>query len=490
MKIITMDAGTTAVKGVLMEENGTVIAEQSLPVTTRRDGEKQEQDPEEWYENFCAITRCFHSLSDLSDLGGVVMSGHFQDAIFLGEDGSVIRNCILYSDGRAGREAEEIIAELSADDLVGVTGNHYDGLLPLPRILWVKNHEPEIYQKTGKVLISSKDYLNYRLTGVAAGDYTTLSAAGAMDIRSKKWDEKILRAGGAQLSWMPKPMASHDLVGTVTAEASRETALPEGTRIFCGIADAGATTLASGIASPGEYNINLGTTGWVATVSSDVHSEIAGCFNLAAYTEDRYINVVPFLNGAGVHGWITKLFSEGEGEPDYEGAEKAASQSPVGSDHVRCLPYLNGERFPIMDENVRGTFAGISPQTTKGDLIRSTLEGVAFSIRQGIETIGAEKKQISMIGGGAKVSLWCQIMADVLGHPVYVYRNAEYLPALALAASVLLHDGKIGSYGEFTEKLQGEEYAVRYTPVEENVKAYDEIYREYLRLYPAIKSYY
>lgn len=152
------------------------------------------------------------------------------------------------------------------------------------------------------------------------------------------------------------------------------------------------------------------------------------------------------------------------------------------------LPYLVGERFPVMDNNVKGCFVGLTPETDRKDLVRACLEGVAFSIRQGIESIGTPASSVSVIGGGGRVSAWCQILADVLHQTVYVYKNAEVLPSLAIASAVLLDQGKIESYDDFTASLQKPENSVAYRPSEEAGEMYDRIYRRYLNIYPAVKE--
>jgi xylulokinase len=154
------------------------------------------------------------------------------------------------------------------------------------------------------------------------------------------------------------------------------------------------------------------------------------------------------------------------------------------------LPYLVGERFPVMDAGVRGTYVGITPETDRADLIRACLEGVAFSIRQGIESLGSEVQKISIIGGGARSGAWCRIFADVLQKPVYVYRNADVLPALAIASAVLLGQGKIQSYSDFTDRLQSAEYCTTYQPDRTHAEFYDAQYRRYLSLYPVVKEFY
>lgn len=492
MVIATYDIGTTAVKGVLVDSSGTILTSVSENINTIFENEWKEQDPEEWWEAFVRISRKFSEVCPDSPADGIIMSGQMQDVIPVMQDGHPAGNAILYSDGRAVKEAEELFAMLGKNYAEQVTGNHYDGSLSLPKIMWLKKNRPDIYENTAYFLISAKDYILYRLTGKAAGDVTACSTAGAMDIHRKIWDPQILDAAGISKEQMPKLFDSHELVGLLGEKAAKVTGFPAGTKVYAGVGDAGATTLASGIACPGEYNINLGTSGWVASISDEISRVYGGIFNLAAMENGFYVNVVPFLNAGNVHKWVSSLFTrKGEnGRIDYAYADQELKKSTAGSKGVVFLPYLNGERFPVMDTEVKGTFLGITAGTGRGDLIRSCLEGVAFSIRQGIESIGVPPKKISVIGGGGRVGMWNQILADVLKRPVYVYKNSDVLPALALCSSVLLAEGNIQSYKEFTDSLQSEEHSVVYEPLEANAALYDRLYETYVGIYPMVKAYY
>lgn len=501
--IAAFDIGTTAVKGVLACEDGTLTSSRSIEIPTIFEGEKKEQDPRVWYEAFCEISRGFFkkqkaencpdsgetsSAVKPEDIRGIVMSGQMQDVIPVDENLQPVGNAILYSDGRGALQAQRLLDRFGAQEIERITGNHCDGSLSFPKILWMKENEPERFEKVHKVLISSKDYIIAQLTGEAAGDVTACSTACAMDIHKKVWDSALIEGMGISMELFPKLYHSHQQVGTVTDAAAAEAGYVPGTPVYGGVGDAGATTLASGISKPGQYNINLGTSGWVATVSDDVLPAQMGVFNLAAMPENVYINVVPFLNAGNVHKWITTLLSPEEGKADYEYINGLLESSDAGAGGVMFLPYLAGERFPVMDSRIRGCFIGLNPETDRRDMVRACLEGVAFSIRQGIESIGTPASSVSIIGGGGRVNAWCQILADVLHQTVYVYKNAEVLPSLAIASAVLLDQRVIPSYDAFTKSLQKPENSIAYEPSEEKGKIYDQIYERYRKIYPAVKE--
>jgi xylulokinase len=418
------------------------------------------------------------------------MSGQMQDLIPVDEDIRPVCNAILYSDGRAESQAKEISDRIGAEAIEKSTGNHFDGSMPFAKLLWLKENRPDIYAASDKLLFSSKDYVTARLTGNRTTDVTSASTAGLMDIRQKCWNFSWMKEMGLDSRKLPDVLYAEDPVGTVTAKASAESGFAAGTPVYAGTGDAGATTLAGGIVSDGEFNINLGTSGWIACVSADT-LEKPGVFNLAAMQKGLYINVVPFLNAGNVHRWISEILaSDADFDRRYKYIDDLLNLSEAGSNGVLFLPYIAGERFPVMDTAVKGGFVGIMPETTKQDLARSVLEGVAFSVRQGLEAIGRTPLSISLIGGGARVPAWCGILADVLGHDINVCEGAEYLPSAATAGAVLAGQGRISGYAPYIDSLLKAGENVRYTPVSENVRRYNRQYASYLKLYPAFRLIY
>ena len=488
--IATFDIGTTAVKGVLVSTSGQSVANYSVNIPTIFTGEFKEQDPRDWYEAFCVISRKMVTTVDAKEITGIIMSGQMQDLILVDQERKPIRNAILYSDSRAVKQADEMINFFGNEYLKSITGNYYDGSLSFPKLLWLKENEPEVYARIYKVLISSKDYIIAQLTGECCGDYTACSTAGLMNIQTKSWETSILEKLNIDIALFPDLYPSHERIGQITSTAHQMTGFALGTQGYVGVGDAGATTLASGISTIGQYNINLGTSGWVATVSDFVMNQVQGVFSLAAMPEGKYINVVPFFNAGNVHKWISSIFTRDTqlNEIDYDYVNTLLEQSIPGSQGLLFLPYLVGERFPVVDANVKGCYVGLTPKTSKEDMVRACLEGVAYSIKQGITSIGELPVSVSVIGGGARVSSWCQIISDVLGIEVHAYLQSDTLPALAIASAVLLKEGLITNYEEFTKSLQQQEGCRIYQPNEQNHSVYTRNYRNFLNVYPAIKD--
>lgn len=470
--IAVFDAGTTAIKGALVDETGKTVFSRSAELTTLCHDGFYEQDPGEWWQTFCAVSRALTASFSPAEITGIIMSGQMQDLILLNEAQEPVCPAILYSDGRASAQAERLTKKVGAERFLAITGNRCDGSLPLPKLMWLKEERPRLYTETAHVLISSKDYLIAKLTGVCAGDVTACATAGAMDIAGRCWSPELLDAAGVEKALFPGLFQPGEPVGRV--QKNIPCGYLEGTPVYAGIGDAGATTLASGIRRPGQYNINLGTSGWVATVSGEVLLSEAGVFNLAAADRDTYINVVPFLNAGNVHKWISGVLG-GKGASGYEAVETLLDASVPGSHGLLCLPYLAGERFPVLDAEAKGCFFGMTMETTAQDLARACLEGVAFSLRQGLERFSTPPESISVIGGGGRTAVWCQILADVLGHEVTVLGDTEFRAAQALAELVRPQQGS--SLDEGTV----------YLPRQENRELYKEAYRRYCRLYPALK---
>ncbi|KFI53930.1 xylulokinase [Bifidobacterium biavatii] len=490
----TFDAGTTAIKGALVDEGGRVVASANGGLDLIVDGDAREQDPNQWWSTFRDVARAMlHDAAqsepdfETGRICGIICSGQMQDVIALDASLRPVRNAILYSDGRAEEQAERLTRTLggvrddaASSDVIGTrrflatVGNRLEGCLPLPKLMWLRDREPDAFARTAHVLISSKDYLIARLVGVCVGDVAACSTAGAMDIRTGHWDAGLCAAAGIDMALLPELHRPQDIVGAVKAAAAEETGFAVGTPVYAGIGDAGATTLASGAGKPGQYNINLGTSGWIATVSNEPFVDKPGAANLRFGAADGYVNAVPFLNAGDVHRWAAELLADG----DYDRAHTLIEASAPGANGVLCLPYLVGERFPVMNPAVRGAYVGMSPATSAGDMLRAALEGVAFSIRQGMTSFDEPPTSISLIGGGARETAWCRILASMLRHPIEVFANADILPAVALASLVFDRSDLVTTVAD----------TATYEPDPDAARIYDALYPRFAALYPAIAS--
>jgi xylulokinase len=353
--VAAFDLGTTAVKGVLVSGERKAVFQHTLPLKTLFSGDYKEQSPHDWYGAFCGISRMiFENGFSPKEILGVIMSGQMQDLIPVDGEGNPLRNAILYSDGRAAEEAAYINASIGEDSIRRITGNAMDASIPAAKLLWYKKNEESSYRKTVSVLGSSKDYVILRLCGKMTGDVTSASTFGLMDIHEKRWDDALLNALAIPPHILPELFFCGDQAGTVSKTGAEQTGFLQGTPVYAGSGDAGASTLSSGITRDGEYSIYLGTSGWIAAISKDILSR-PGVFNLAAIPPDLYINVVPFLNAGGVHKWVGGLLWSAESGLDkYDYIDSLLENSAAGSGGLLFLPYLSGERFPVMDPKIRG----------------------------------------------------------------------------------------------------------------------------------------
>jgi xylulokinase len=488
--VAAFDLGTTAVKGVLVSEERKAVFQYTLPLETVFSGDHKEQNPHDWYDAFRGISgMIFKNGFPPEQIRGIIMSGQMQDLVPVDEEGKPLRNAILYSDGRAVEEAAHINSLIGEDSIRRITGNAMDASIPAAKLLWYKKNEKDNYRKTASVLGSSKDYVILRLCGKRTGDITSASTFGLMDIHEKCWDGFLLNALAIPPRILPELFSCGEQAGTVSRAGAEQTGFLRGTPVYAGSGDAGASTLSSGITRAGEYSIYLGTSGWIAAISKDILSR-PGVFNLAAIQPDLYINVVPFLNAGGVHKWVSGLLWSAESGLDkYDYIDSLLENSGAGSGGLLFLPYLSGERFPVMDPKIRGACIGIDNETTRAQMARSCLEGVAFSIRQGLEAIGgAGAKKISLTGGGARTPAWRQILADVLNSSItQIEEGSEYLPSIALSGSVFINAGLAGSYEDFTASLQDNKKTLTCDPSKDSAEYLDIQYRRYLKIYPAVK---
>lgn len=473
--VMTYDVGTTAIKGVLLSTTGEVVTSESVGIDTQRKDIFIEQDPEQWIEAVGQMGRSMSQSIDASEITAVIMSGQMQDLILVDESGMCVMPAILYSDARAEEEAEVINNALGFDNIREVTGNALNGSFPLAKLLWVKKNRKEEYDKSCKLVISAKDYCVGRITGQWMTDTTSAATSGFLDFSQKlfreDWFDK-LDVNKKMIPMLKKPM---EIVGDITGEGEKITGIPQGTPVYAGIGDAGATTLASGINDPGEVNINLGTSGWVAAIGqAPINRE--GVFNLVAADAQNAINVVPFLNAGNVHKWIAGiLFNDGV---DYEAITRMLDQRTSGSNGLVFLPYLQGERFPVMDAQIRACYYGLRPETTSIDMVSAALEGVAFSLRNGLEELMDKPEKITLIGGGAKEKHWCQIFSDVLGKPITVFSNSEYRPARSMITMIDESYGKQLTFEELEE----------YYPNMEMKNTLEDAYKTFKSLYPRLKG--
>ncbi|MEK3888789.1 xylulokinase [Bacillus sp. FSL K6-3431] len=486
--VAAFDLGTTAIKGCLLTREGQNIAEHTINLNTNfgENGEL-EQNPEEWWKVIQIITNKWFNDQGIraEDIQAISFSGQMEDVIII-NDNQVTTRAILYSDTRASAEAEIIREQLP--ELEKITGNKIAASTPFAKLLWMQKNDLEFGKQQRSVVFSAKDYILYKLTGAIVSDYITSATTGLMNLKTRQWEPDLLQTVGIHHINLPQLTAPDKSIGNVSAYASQLTGFVEGTPVLCGSGDAGASTIGAGAINEGDCYLYLGTTGWVAVPTADPTIKPSGIFTLAHMVPNLNIAIAPLLNVGNVHRWAMHSFLAQE---NYDLYEACVMETEPGANGLLCLPYMYGERSPVIDNEAKGAFWGIGPSTRTPDFLRAVLEGISLSLRQIMEMLmNEENGNITLIGGGAQSKVWCQILADVTQKEVRVPGNTELLPAYGAASSAFLHLGWVKSYSEFVHTFILSNQADRYIPNKETEDTYDHAYERYLKLYPLMKNIY
>lgn len=494
--IAAVDIGTTCTKSALVDRKGEIVASASASYPTHTDNGWIEQSPDDWWEATVTSLRELITQAPSAQLVAIVLCGQMQDLILVDQETHLGR-AILYSDTRAQAEAGIVSKTIGEAQLCALTGNLQDASSLLAKLLWVKNHRPEHYQAARTLFVGSHDYITWRLCGARCTDYTTASTTGLLDLISNIWAQDTMKTLGLRVDWLPELVDASAQVGLISADMAKLTGLPAGIPVFHGAGDAAAATLGAGAGIAGNAYIYLGTSGWLATSweKEPINPE-NGIFNLRHPNPDWLIQIGPMLTAAGNFEWLHNTFgtlealaSNRDNTDAYGLINDLAAKAPPGCNGVLFLPYLAGERAPMRDPNARGVFFGIRTDTTRADLYRAVLEGVAFSmrtIRDALPTSSSSPSNVlNLIGGGAKSPVWPQIFADIFNCPVNVLDDPD--SAGTRGAAILAGLG----LGWFEGYIPSEEYFPTQSCFEPNTAAvskHDLFYEIFRGLYPALKD--
>jgi xylulokinase len=475
---LTFDIGTTGTKAALLDEAQNVLATSySSYETTRDQNGKVEQNALDWWQAVSKTARDLASHSEFSKTSSIVVTGQMQNVTLLNETGESLRPTILYSDSRAQAESQEVVARLGVDEIYNKTGNEQDSSSLLAKLLWLQHHESKIYKEAKYIFLGAADTIVFWLTGQAVTDTTTTSTTGLMDIEKKIYLEPFFATLGLEhlQPKLPTLQNGGQFAGHLTAIAARELKLSEGIPVYLAPGDAGSTTLGAGSGELSEAYAYLGTSGWIA-FSSEERARERSLFTLAHPHPKRFIQIAPLLTAGGNLQWIRDLFSSNEYESPISEA-LSGEASPL-----LYLPYLNGERCPVRDPLARGAFIGLSSTTTKAQMTKAVLEGIVFNYRHALQLLcPIFPKSLTLTGGGTKSAQWCQLFADILGIPVQVMKDAEFVGVRGAQLSALVASGKRQDY-----KVNNE--CVIFEPNRELEPHYSKLYDAYLDIYPALKE--
>lgn len=482
MLYVGIDLGTSAVKLLLMDGEGKIqkIVSREYPLYFPHPG-WSEQKPEDWYEQVMDGMKELIAEADKSQIAGISFGGQMHGLVILDKEDEVIRPAILWNDGRTYEECDYLNNVIGKEKLSEYTANISFTGFTAPKILWVKNKEPENFKRIAKIMLP-KDYIAYKLTGVNCTDVSDASGMLLMDVKNRRWSKEMCEICGISEEMLPKLYESYECVGTVKPEVARELGIPETVKVAAGAGDNAAAAVGTGTVGDGMCNISLGTSGTIFISSEKFGVDKNNALHAFAHADGHYHLMGCMLSAASCNKW---WMDEIIGTSDYGAEQKKIGA--LGENHVYFLPYLMGERSPHNNPNARGTFIGMTMDTTRADMTQAVLEGVAFALRDSFEvakSLGIKIERTKICGGGAKSPLWKKMIANILNLKVDVIESEEG-PALGGAMLAAVTCGEYKNVEEAAAKIVRIVDTIE--PEEELVKKYDERYQQFRQIYPACK---
>jgi xylulokinase len=481
-----IDSSTTATKALLMDDEGTIVAvgRSSYDFETPRPL-WSEQDPGLWWTATCAAIADAMAQAGIAptDVAGVGLTGQMHGLVMLDDDDTVLRPAILWNDQRTQAQCDAMRRLIGRDRLISVSGNDALTGFTAPKILWVAEHEPDVFDRTAHVLLP-KDYVRLMLTGVHATDAAGGSGTILFDLAERTWSDQIAKDLGIPRTWLPDVFEGTDITGVINAQASEATGLAEGTPVFAGGGDQAANGVGVGAVAPGIVAMSVGTSGVVFAPTDHPAIEPEGRLHAFCHAVPGMWHLMGvMLSAAGSLEWFRRTLAPDRSYPELDALAEAV---PAGSNGLQFLPYLTGERTPHPDPTARGAFVGLTVRHELGHLTRAVLEGVAFGLRDSLELVRTATPvgEVRASGGGAASTVWLQIIADVMNTPVRVVGTPE---AAAHGAALLAATGS----GAFTSVHEATEAAVTVGHViapSGLSDRYDDAYRIYRSLYPSLRS--
>ena len=482
---IGIDLGTSAVKLLLVDETGAIRNEVSreYPLSFPHPG-WSEQEPRDWWE--ACLTGIPELLEgfDPAEVAGIGAGGQMHGLVALDAEDRVIRPAILWNDGRTGEEVAYLNGVIGKERLSALTANIAFAGFTAPKLLWMKKHEPENFARIAKIMLP-KDYINYKLTGVHSCDYSDASGMLLLDVAHKRWSQEMLEICSVTEEQMPRLFESFEVTGTLLPEIARQLGLPETVKVVAGAGDNAAAAVGTGVVGEGGCNISLGTSGTLFISSRQFGVDPNNALHAFAHADGGWHLMGCMLSAASCNKWLCDDVLK---TADYAAEQREITEEKLGRNHVFFLPYLMGERSPINDVNARGCFIGMTMDTSRSDLVQAVLEGVAFAIRDSFEVakgLGLSIPRSFLCGGGAKSPLWRRIFANVLGIPLDMVKT-EQGPGYGGAMLAMVGCGLFPSVQAAADALV--ELASTTEPDPEIAARYEEQYRKFSKIYPAVKT--
>lgn len=483
MIYIGIDLGTSAVKLLAMDEKGVIqkVVTKEYPLYFPHPG-WSEQNPADWYEQTVEGLKELAAGIDASQVAGIGAGGQMHGLVALDEKDQVVRPAILWNDGRTGKQTDYLNEVIGKEQLSRYTANIAFAGFTAPKILWMKENEPELFQRTAKIMLP-KDYITYRLSGAFCTDYSDASGMLLLDVEHKCWSEQMMEICGIQSAQLPELHESYEVVGTLKPELADLLGLSPEVKIVAGAGDNAAAAVGTGTVGEGRCNISLGTSGTIFISSRNFRVDENNALHSFDHADGYYHLMGCMLSAASCNKWwMDEILRTKDYAKEQEKIEK------LGGNHVFFLPYLMGERSPHNDPDARAMFVGMTMDTTREDMTQAVMEGVIFGLRDSLEVarkLGIQVERTKICGGGAKSPLWKKMTANILNMEVDVIETEEgpgYGGAILAAVGC----------GEFTDV---EEAAGQLVKVIDTVKPepglvlkYEEKYQQFRKYYPAVKQ--
>ncbi|MET0626508.1 MAG: xylulokinase [Pyrinomonadaceae bacterium] len=494
MKLLGIDVGTGGSRALVIDEAGRVVASATVehaPFASPHTG-WAEQDARDWWRASASAVRAVLASEGVraEEVACVGLTGQMHGAVLLDEADEPLRPSIIWCDLRTHEQCRAITERVGAERLIQLVSNPALEGFTLPKMLWVREREPEVWARVRTVLLP-KDYVRLRLTGERATDVADASGTLLFDVGRRRWSEEMLDAVGVERSLLPRAFESAEVTGRVSAAGAEATGLLEGTPVVAGAGDQAAGAVGMGIVRPGAVSATIGTSGVVFAATDRPALDPRGRVHTFCHAVPGGWHVMGVTQGAGLSlRWFRDQFGAGEddGRDSYERLAEEAAAAPPGSDGLLWAPYLMGERTPHLDPHARAALVGLTASHTRAHVVRAILEGVAYSLRDTL-TIFAEMnvpvETIRLGGGGARSALWRQIQADVYGREVELVEADE---GAAYGAALLAGVGG-GAWGSVEEACAASvRVRERVAPRAETARLMDERYEAFRKLYPALRG--
>ena len=483
MLYIGVDLGTSAVKLLLMDGDGKIhkIVSKEYPLYFPHPG-WSEQKPEDWFSQSMAGIRELVGECNKSEVAGISFGGQMHGLVALDKEDKVIRPAILWNDGRTGEETDYLNHEIGKDKISEYTANIAFAGFTAPKILWMKKHEPENFEKISKIMLP-KDYLAYCLSGSFCTDVSDASGMLLMAVKNRCWSKEMLEICGITKEQLPKLYESYEVVGTLKPEIAKQLGLSDQVKVIAGAGDNAAAAVGTGTVGDGMCNISLGTSGTIFISSKSFGVDQNNALHSFAHSDGHYHLMGCMLSAASCNKWWNEDILKTK---DF--AAEQADITKLGENQVFYLPYLMGERSPHNNPDARAMFIGMSMDTTREDMTQAVLEGVTFGLRDSLEvakSLGIQIERTKICGGGAKSPLWKKILANIMNLKVDVIESEEG-PALGGAMLAAVGCGEYPDVETIAKKVVKVVDTVE--PEPELVAKYEERYQKFRKIYPTVKE--